>query len=133
MMGMEVFDFTISDVADGIDVFFDAFQLEKKDVDYFFLHQAQKFILDKLIKFSGIPRERCPISYPEYGNSGAVSIPLTMCLYQDRIDFNKKNNLFLSGFGAGLSWGYVWMQTENLTVLPVIYSDERVVAEAWLQ
>lgn len=133
MMGMEVFDFTIFDVADSINEFFGLFQLSKDDVDYFFLHQAQKFILDKLIAFCGFQKEKCPVSYREFGNSGAVSIPLTMCFYQKEIDYAKKNNLFLSGFGAGLSWGCVWMQTENLTVLPVIFSDEKIVREAWLK
>lgn len=132
MMGMEVFDFTISDVADSINKFFEYFRLDKKEVDYFFLHQAQKFILDKLVKFCSFSEERCPVSYRGFGNTGAASIPLTMCLHSDKIDFHKKNNLFISGFGAGLSWGCAWLQTEKLTVLPIIYSNEKLAREEWM-
>ena len=66
-----------------------------------------------------------------FGNTGAVSIPANMCYHADKIDFKKKNRLFLSGFGAGLSWGNLWMETEDLLVLPVIYSDTKLAKEDW--
>lgn len=131
MEGMEVFNFTISDVADSINEFFDYYQLEREDIDYYFLHQAQKFILDKLVDFCQLPGEKCPVCYEEYGNTGAVSIPANMCYHVDKIDFKGKKRLFFSGFGAGLSWGNLWMETEDLLVLPVIYSDEKLAKEDW--
>lgn len=131
MDGMEVFNFTISDVADSINEFFDYYQLERGKLDYCFLHQAQKFILEKLIDFCKLPADKCPVCYDKFGNTGAVSIPLTMCYHADKIDFQRRNQLFLSGFGAGLSWGNVWMETEDLVVLPVIYSDKKIEKEDW--
>lgn len=131
MEGMEVFNFTISDVADSINDFFAHYHLKREELDYCFLHQAQKFILNKLVDFCDLPEQKCPICYEEFGNTGAVSIPANMCYHADEIDFKKKNRLFLSGFGAGLSWGNLWMETEDLLVLPVIYSDEKLVKEDW--
>lgn len=124
MDGMEVFNFAISDVADSINNFFDFFQVKREQVDGFFLHQAQKFIIEKMMEFCHLPAEKCPVSYEQFGNTDAVSIPLTMCHYANSIVYSGKKKWFLSGFGAGLSWGNVYLETDDLLVLPVIYSDE---------
>lgn len=131
MNGMEVFNFTISDVADSINGFFDYYRLDRKEISYCFLHQAQKYIIEKLIDFCDLPSERCPSCYENFGNTGAVSIPLTMCVHSEHIDFKKRNQLFFSGFGAGLSWGNLWMEADDMLVLPVLYSDEKLEREIW--
>lgn len=125
MDGMGVFNFTISEVADSINSFFEHFSLNQKELSYIFLHQAQKFILDKLIDFCNLDEEKCKTSYSEFGNTGAVSIPLTMCKHWDLINKKASQVLFMSGFGAGLSWANAWMEIEDVLVLPIIYSDEK--------
>ena len=78
-----------------------------------------------------MPDEKCPVCYEKFGNTGAVSIPLTMCHHVDRIDYGGRKQFFLSGFGAGLSWGNLWLETEDLLVLPVMYSDAKLQKEDW--
>ena len=55
MDGNAVFAFTLNDVADSIKESFSVFQLEDEEIDYYFLHQGQKMILDNLIDLCEIP------------------------------------------------------------------------------
>ncbi len=75
-----------------------------ENIDFFLLHQADKSLNERIAIKMKIPKEKVPYSMHKFGNTGSVSIPLTMVseirdnLRQDR------NRLFMSGFGAGLSW-----------------------------
>tara|TARA_Y100001954_G_scaffold234047_1_gene288563 strand:- start:135 stop:1148 length:1014 start_codon:yes stop_codon:yes gene_type:complete len=101
MNGSKVFEFTLSKVPELI-----AYLRSKNNVpiDYFCLHQANKFMLDMIRKKSGLDVATLPINISKFGNTSSASIPL---LITDFI--NAKLNatpltLGLIGFGVGLSW-----------------------------
>lgn len=103
MDGMGVFQFSITDVADSIKGFFDKTGIKREEIDYVVLHQAQKFIVDKVLMFTDIDRGKSLISYDKYANAGGASLPVTLCANHDCFDTKKK--VLLCGFGVGLSWG----------------------------
>jgi 3-oxoacyl-[acyl-carrier-protein] synthase-3 len=75
-----------------------------ENIDYFLLHQADKFINDQIAKKMNVPQNKVPHSMHKFGNTSSVSIPLTMISeIKDKLR-QGKNRLFMSGFGAGLSW-----------------------------
>ncbi len=123
MDGMGIFNFAISDVVDTIQEFFEESSVSRDDIDVFYIHQAQKFIVDKVGDFSGFPSEKVPISYDKYGNTGCASIPLTMCEYEDMLKKRRKSKVFLCGFGAGHSWGCAVVDVDENIYLEICYSN----------
>lgn len=123
MDGMEVFQFAITDVVESIELYFKHFDLSMNDIDYFVIHQAQKFIVDKVCYFSGFPKERVINSYPLYGNTGGASDLCTICANKEKFSAAEKQRLFMTGFGAGLSWGIVTLTVDSNHILPVQYDS----------
>ena len=107
MDGRAVFDFAIRDVAKSIQSLLATAPVAVDEIDYFFLHQANDRILDKIAKKIGVPREKLPANMMEYGNTSAASIPILLseCVDQGLIKLDGSQTILLSGFGGGLTWG----------------------------
>ena len=62
----------------------------------------------------------CPNSHPRFGNTSSASIPLTI-VGELRGKFeNKLTKLICCGFGVGLSWGTVALETEDIVVSEIV-------------
>jgi 3-oxoacyl-[acyl-carrier-protein] synthase-3 len=105
MNGAEVFAFTLRQVPPLLSAVLKRAQWEKEDVDRFFLHQANQFILVHLARRMGLPLEKVPIVLENYGNTSSASIPLAMTHCAREMLASRKLKLVLAGFGVGLSWG----------------------------
>lgn len=123
MDGMGIFNFAISDVIDTIQEFFEKSSVSREDIDVFYIHQAQKFIVDKVRDFSGFPPEKVPITYNQFGNTGCASIPLTMCKHAELLKKKRTSKVFLCGFGAGHSWGCAVVTVDENIYLETCYSN----------
>jgi 3-oxoacyl-[acyl-carrier-protein] synthase-3 len=79
--------------------------LEKDQIDYYVFHQANKFMLDTLRKVCLLPKEKFYVNLTKTGNtvSPTVLIGLKDCI--DNQVIKKGDNVMISGFGVGLSWG----------------------------
>lgn len=111
MDGSTVFNFVQAEVPPMLEAAFMRTGKKVDDFDYFFFHQPNRFMLQKLAHKAGLPLEKMPMNLVEnFGNSSGASIPLT-AIYNSREDLlNKKNYCCLSAFGSGLSWGVVFME-----------------------
>lgn len=120
MNGMDVFSFTISQIPKCINQLCEHFELNLQDADFLLLHQANKYIDEKIRKKLKFPEEKTPYCLDEYGNTSSGTIPLTMISrIPDQLG-NGRNKLVMSGFGAGLSWASVYIETNNVKILPII-------------
>jgi 3-oxoacyl-[acyl-carrier-protein] synthase-3 len=100
MNGLSVMNFAIKRVPRSIK---NLTAILKQDVDRYYLHQANKFMIDYLIKKSKIDSALAPFTANKIGNTGPASIPISIC-----IDLKKgitSKQAVLTGFGVGLSWG----------------------------
>lgn len=123
MNGTEVFSFTMTDVPKLAEEFIEYFHIDRSNVDNFILHQPNLFILTHLAKKLKIPKNKMPISLDRYGNTSVCAIPLTICdAYGDKK--SGYQNLFLYGFGVGLSWACAFLKMDTNNVLPVIHTDD---------
>lgn len=104
MDGMEVFNFTMREVPKDIKHLLSYVDLKIEDVDYIFFHQANKFMTDFFAKKLNYPIEKVPYSIQKYGNTSAVSVPLTIVSEMNNKKLANKR-ILLSGYGGGLSWG----------------------------
>ena len=123
MKGMAVFEFSITDVPRLINDFYKETQTSSAHYDYFILHQANLYILKQLSRKCKIPFEKIPVSIDRYGNNSSNSIPLVLCDHFSNIE-ERNLKLFISGFGAGLSWACGTLEITTDAILPIIISDE---------
>jgi len=109
-------DFAIREVpADMVHIFEYAGE-NYESIDFYLLHQAAKFINDQIAKKMGIPQDKVPYSMQKFGNTSSVSIPLTMVSEIRNQLRQDKNRLFMSGFGAGLSWASAITSTNRCLI-----------------
>jgi len=104
MNGAEVFAFTLREVPAAIDALLDKARLTKDDVDYFVLHQANRFMLDALRKKIGVPQDAMPIHMEDVGNTVSSTIPLALTRMREAGQLTPGTRLMLVGFGVGYSW-----------------------------
>ena len=107
MDGRAVFDFAIRDVAKSIKNTIEESSLSAEELDYLLLHQANIRILDKMARKIGVDRDKLPANMTKYGNTSAASIPILLseCVEEGLIRLDGSQNILLSGFGGGLTWG----------------------------
>lgn len=128
MNGMEVFNFTISQIPRFIKAVQNAWEDQHgipADPDLFLLHQANRMILQHVSKKMNIPAEKMPINIEKFGNTSGATIPLLIQgLLQDGHDFDGQQ-LLLSGFGVGLGWGAMIMDSGPIVNAGLlVYSKE---------
>jgi 3-oxoacyl-[acyl-carrier-protein] synthase-3 len=120
MNGMEVFKFSSSDVVDTLGSFMRDANLAPEQVDYLFLHQANKFMTDKIAAKLRFPKDKVPYSLGVYGNTGSASIPLTIAHHFSRNPPAGAAHSVLCGFGVGLSWGVAELMLDGVLTPPVV-------------
>ena len=126
MNGAEVFNFTIKVVPSMFSEIFAYAATAPESIDYFVLHQPNKYILHNIQKRLGLPKERVPDQTQAiYGNQNSASIPGTINGFlSEQLHGAGKTRLLLAGFGIGLSWGAAVLEVDGLYAPPVII-DER--------
>lgn len=124
MDGASVFSFGISTIPKVIKRFCDALNINLDSIDKVVLHQANKFMNDKISKKIGARTEQVPSSLRNYGNTTSASIPLTIVSECNNEYASKKMNTICCGFGTGLSWGVCHFVTESIVCPNVeVYSN----------
>ncbi len=123
MEGTSVFSFSISDVPTAIQDYLTYTGTTPEDYDLFLFHQANQFIIKQLTRKLKLPKEKVPISLDRFGNSGGISIPLTLCAnYAGKATGIQR--LFMAGFGIGLSWGVTSAKVDMSKVFPVVKTKD---------
>lgn len=123
MDGTAVFSFSITDVPIALKDYIEKTRTTVADYDVFLFHQANQFIIKQIIRKMKIPKEKVPISLDRYGNSGGISIPLTICDAYGKKSGEKLRAL-MCGFGIGLSWGVTNADIDIDNVYPIIETTD---------
>lgn len=106
--GKIVFKYAVSRMADVSESIMKRNNLTIGDVDWLVPHQANKRIIDAAVERTGLSRDKVMINIERYGNTSAGTIPL--CLWEWEPKLRKGDNLILTAFGAGFSWGGVYLK-----------------------
>lgn len=83
--------------------------LKSEDVAYLVPHQANLRIIDATAERMGISKDKVMINIDKYGNTTAATIPLCLTEYYRDGKVKKGDNLILSAFGAGYTWGAIYL------------------------
>jgi len=114
--GVEVFNFSLREVKPNVMELLDFSNIELENIDFVVMHQANRLMNESVRKKLKVDKEKVPYSIEKFGNTSSASIPLTMVTELHETLKNKSNQLLLSGFGVGFSWGSVILTTNNIIV-----------------
>ncbi len=104
MNGAEILTFTLNTVPASVYKLLSKVNIKIDDINYIILHQANKFMLDKLRKKLKVTTEKFLVSFEEYGNTVSSSIPLGLAKVVSENKIKKGDKIMLVGFGVGYSW-----------------------------
>lgn len=121
MKGDEVFIFAQKKVPPMINDLVEFAGMDKDKVDYFMLHQPNRFMLKKIAKKLKIEEDRLPMNIVEnFGNSSGVTVPLNICYNLGEKLLDNSYKLCMAGFGGGLVWSSVLMNVGPLKFCSIL-------------
>ena len=120
--GLAVFTFAISKPAKTVANMMEELHIDKdNDIDYYLIHQANKLIVDRLVKKLKLPAEKVPYNLEEFGNTGGASVPgLMVTRLREQLQQEGNKRLLCSSFGLGLSWGTMLLNVEKPVIPELI-------------
>jgi 3-oxoacyl-[acyl-carrier-protein] synthase-3 len=104
MNGPAIFSFTLKCVATMLSSLLEKTGLQRTDIDWFVLHQANRFMLEALRKQLRLPPERFALDLADKGNTVSSTIPIALADMQRNGQLKPGARVMLIGFGVGLSW-----------------------------
>lgn len=120
MDGMGVFGFSVTEPPKAVKSLCAHFNLNLNDIQYLLLHQANKYMDDKIGKKLKVASEKIPYSLYEYGNTSSATVPMTIVAGIGTGLSEEKASAVMLGFGSGLSWAASWVTLDHTLVLPLI-------------
>lgn len=106
--GKAVFKVAVTKMAEVSVSMMERNNLKPEDLAWFIPHQANLRIIDGVGKRMGLSKDKVMINIQKYGNTTAATIPL--CLWELEKTLKKGDNLILSTFGGGYTWGATYLK-----------------------
>lgn len=106
--GKAVFKFAVTNMAEVSAEIMEKNHLTSDTVDWLVPHQANLRIIDATAERMGLPKEKVMINIQRYGNTTAGTLPL--CLWDWEKQLKKGDNIILSAFGGGFTWGAIYLK-----------------------
>ncbi len=106
--GQPVFKFAVTKMAGISRDLMAANNLQTEDIAWLVPHQANLRIIEATGNRMEIPKEKVMVNIQKYGNTTNATIPL--CLWDYEGQLQKGDNIILTAFGGGFTWGAVWLK-----------------------
>lgn len=106
--GKTVFKFAVTNMAEVSREIVDRNGLKPDDVDYLVAHQANKRIIDATADRLEIGSDKVLMNIQRYGNTTNGTLPLLLWDFEKQL--KKGDNLILSTFGGGFTWGAIYLK-----------------------
>ena len=106
--GQPVFKAAVSNMADTSVEIMERNHLTADDIAWLVPHQANLRIISATGDRMGLDPSKVMVNIQKYGNTTSATIPL--CLYEWENQLHKGDNLILAAFGAGFTWGAIWLK-----------------------
>ena len=106
--GKPVFKAAVSGMADVVAKVMERNGLTTDTLHWLIPHQANIRIIESVAKAIDFPKEKVTINIQRYGNTTAGTLPLCMWEWEDQ--FKKGDNIILTAFGGGFTWGATYLK-----------------------
>lgn len=81
-----------------------------EDIDWLVPHQANMRIINSVGDMLDFPMDKVMVNIHKYGNTTSATIPSCISEYWQNGKIKKGDNLVLSSFGAGYTWGSILLK-----------------------
>ena len=105
MNGQEVFKYAVSSSLHDIQSLLRGRNVNKDDVKYYLLHQANVRIIDAILHYMKVDECKFPRNISKYGNTSSASIPILLDELNRAGGLERGDWLVMSAFGAGFTSG----------------------------
>ena len=82
--------------------------LDKDSINWIIPHQANLRIIDAVANRLEVPMDKVMVNIQRYGNTSGGTLPLCLCDYESQL--RKGDNLIFTAFGAGFTYGAVYVK-----------------------
>ena len=106
--GRPVFKAAVTGMSDVVLRLMERNHLTVDDITWMVPHQANMRIIETVAKMADFPMEKIMINIQRYGNTTAGTLPL--CLWDYESQLKKGDNIILTAFGGGFTWGATWVK-----------------------
>lgn len=106
--GRTVFKYAVSNMVRSTGEIAKRNGLDKNNIAYIVPHQANNRIIEAVAHHLDVPIENVMVNIQRYGNTSAGTLPL--CLWDFEKKLKKGDNLIFTAFGAGFTWGAVYVK-----------------------
>ncbi|HEY6915519.1 MAG TPA: beta-ketoacyl-ACP synthase III [Paludibacter sp.] len=106
--GTNVYKYAVTNMAEVSADIMEKNGLTNDDIAWLIPHQANLRIIDAVVNRTKVDYSKVVINIERFGNTSAASIPLGIWEWENK--FKKGDNIILTAFGAGFTWGAVYLK-----------------------
>jgi len=106
--GQPVFKWAVSKMADISLEIMEKNNLKAEDIAWLVPHQANMRIIDATANRMKLSKEKVMINIEKFGNTTSGTLPL--CLWEWESKLKKGDNIILTTFGGGFTWGAIYLK-----------------------
>lgn len=106
--GQVVFKHAVSKMADVSLEIMKRNSLTGKDIDWLVPHQANVRIIEAVGRRMGLTEDKVMVNIQKYGNTSAGTIPTALAEWESKL--KKGDHIVLTAFGAGFTWGAIYLK-----------------------
>ncbi len=106
--GRPVFKAAVNGMAEVVKEVMERNGLTTESLNWLVPHQANIRIIESVARALDFPIEKVMINIQRYGNTTAGTLPLCLWEWEDRLQ--RGDNLILTAFGGGFTWGAVYLK-----------------------
>lgn len=106
--GRTVFKYAVTNMSELSATIAERNGLTKDNLAYVLPHQANIRIIEAVANRLELPMEKVLVNIQRYGNTSGASIPLALWDFERQL--KKGDNLILTAFGAGFTYGAAYLQ-----------------------
>lgn len=106
--GRPVFKAAVSGMSNVVKEVMQRNNLDAETLNWLVPHQANIRIIQTVSRMADFPLEKVMVNIHKYGNTTAGTLPL--CLWDYESQLKKGDNLILTAFGGGFTWGALYLK-----------------------
>lgn len=106
--GKPVFKAAVTGMVNTVNQVLARNNMTTEDIDWLVPHQANMRIINSVGDMLDFPMDKVMVNIHKYGNTTAGTLPL--CLWEYESQLKKGDNLMLTAFGGGFTWGSLYLK-----------------------
>lgn len=106
--GRTVFKFAVTNMSDASALIAERNGLTADNIAWVVPHQANVRIIEAVAARLGLSMDKMILNIQRYGNTSAATLPLALWDYEKQL--HKGDNIILTAFGAGFTWGAAYLK-----------------------